>query len=111
MALRCQNDYPVCSFKYDPRKGDPEHSIKPGTLLDDIPADWICSQCRVEKIKNEKKEEIMDKYECSVCGYVYDPEQGDPENNIPPGTPFEKLPDDWTCPVCGAGKDEFNKVE
>lgn len=52
----------------------------------------------------------MAKYECTVCGYVYDPAQGDPEANIPPGTPFEKLPDSWTCPVCGAGKDEFKKL-
>jgi len=51
----------------------------------------------------------MDKYVCSVCGYVYDPEKGDPDGNIPPGTPFEKLPDDWTCPVCGAAKSEFEK--
>ncbi|MBT4512207.1 MAG: rubredoxin [Chloroflexi bacterium] len=52
----------------------------------------------------------MDKYECTVCGYVYDPEQGDSEANIAPGTPFDKLPDDWQCPVCGAAKDEFEKV-
>ena len=51
----------------------------------------------------------MDKYVCSVCGYVYDPEAGDPDNDIDPGTSFEDLPDDWTCPVCGAGKDEFEK--
>lgn len=50
-----------------------------------------------------------DKYVCNVCGYVYDPEQGDPDNGVPPGTPFEKLPEDWTCPVCGAGKDEFTR--
>lgn len=42
----------------------------------------------------------MKKYKCNVCGYVYDPETGDPSQNIPPGTPFEKLPDSWTCPVC-----------
>ncbi|MFA4837174.1 MAG: flavin reductase [Dehalococcoidia bacterium] len=60
----------------------------------------------------KKREEVvkMDKYECSVCGYIYDPEAGDPENKIPPKTPFEKLPADWTCPVCGAGKNEFHKV-
>jgi len=53
----------------------------------------------------------MSKYKCSVCGYIYDPELGDPESNIPPGTPFEKLPDGWSCPVCGAAKEEFNKME
>jgi rubredoxin len=51
----------------------------------------------------------MDKYVCQVCGYVYDPAAGDPDNGIDPGTAFGDLPDDWTCPVCGAGKDEFEK--
>jgi rubredoxin len=51
----------------------------------------------------------MDKYVCKVCGYVYDPEKGDPENGIQPNTPFENLPEDWVCPVCGAGKDMFEK--
>ena len=49
----------------------------------------------------------MDKYECTVCGYVYDPKEGDPDNGVDPGTSFGDLPDDWTCPVCGASKDEF----
>ena len=53
----------------------------------------------------------MDRYVCSVCGYVYDPAEGDPENGIEPGTKFEKLPDDWTCPVCGAEKDQFEKEQ
>lgn len=51
----------------------------------------------------------MDKYECTVCGYVYDPAIGDPDNGIAAGTRFEDLPDDWTCPVCGAAKDQFKK--
>jgi len=51
------------------------------------------------------------KYKCSVCGYIYDPEEGDPEGNIGPGTPFEELPDEWQCPVCGASKDEFDREE
>ena len=61
----------------------------------------------------EKKEAgtKMAKYECTVCGYIYDPELGDPDGGIEPGTPFEKLPDDWVCPVCGAAKSEFEKVE
>jgi len=46
---------------------------------------------------------------CDVCGYEYDPQLGDPDNGIPPGTPFEELPDDWTCPTCGAEKEFFSK--
>jgi rubredoxin len=49
----------------------------------------------------------MKKYVCKLCGYIYDPAVGDPDNNIPPGTSFEKLPSAWVCPVCGAGKEEF----
>ena len=52
----------------------------------------------------------MAKYECTVCGYVYDPAAGDPDGNIPAGTPFESLPDNWVCPVCGAAKSEFKKL-
>ena len=52
----------------------------------------------------------MAKYKCLVCGYVYDPAVGDPTSAIKPGTPFEKLPDDWVCPECGVGKDQFEKV-
>ena len=51
----------------------------------------------------------MDKYVCTVCGYVYDPEQGDPDNGVNPGTKWEDVPDDWECPVCGASKDDFEK--
>ncbi|MCX6354926.1 MAG: rubredoxin [Candidatus Aureabacteria bacterium] len=50
----------------------------------------------------------MKKYICDVCGYVYDPAEGDPENGVPKGTSFEKLPDTWVCPVCGVGKDQFS---
>lgn len=53
----------------------------------------------------------MEKYVCTACGYVYDPAEGDPDSGIEPGTPFENLPDDWTCPICGVGKDEFEKEE
>lgn len=53
----------------------------------------------------------MDKYVCDVCGYIYDPAVGDPDNGIEPGTAFEDLPEDWLCPLCGVGKDEFSKVD
>lgn len=53
----------------------------------------------------------LEKWECTVCGYIYDPEIGDPEHGIKPGTPFEALPHDWVCPVCGVPKDQFIKKE
>ncbi|MFC2021841.1 rubredoxin [Chloroflexota bacterium] len=51
------------------------------------------------------------KYRCTVCGYIYDPELGDPDGGIKPRTPFEELPDDWVCPICGASKNEFERIE
>ncbi len=55
------------------------------------------------------KEKEMDKYVCTLCGYVYDPAEGDPDNGVAAGTKWEDVPDDWECPVCGAGKDDFEK--
>ena len=54
---------------------------------------------------------IMEKYACINCGYIYDPEKGDPLEGIEPGTSFEGLPDGWLCPDCGVGKDEFELVK
>jgi len=51
----------------------------------------------------------MERWICTICQYVYDPAQGDPDRGIAPGTPFEALPEDWSCPLCGAGKDAFEK--
>lgn len=51
----------------------------------------------------------MDKYVCTVCGYIYDPELGDPDNSVEPGTKWEDVPEDYECPICGAGKDDFEK--
>jgi len=62
----------------------------------------------------EERKEVTSKvakYKCTVCGYIYDPEKGDPDGGIAPGTPFEQIPDDWVCPVCGASKDQFEKIE
>jgi rubredoxin len=53
----------------------------------------------------------MKKWICVVCDYVYDPEQGDPSQDIPPGTAFEDLPADWVCPDCGVGKEDFEELE
>ena len=53
----------------------------------------------------------MKKFKCTVCGYIYDPSKGDPDGGIAAGTAFEKLPEDWVCPVCGASKDDFEPEE
>jgi len=78
------------------------HQVKRGTTPKTAPS-YI----------EERKEvaSTMAKYRCSVCGYVYDPELGDPDGDIKPGTPFEDIPDTWVCPVCGASKDQFEKEE
>ena len=49
------------------------------------------------------------KYVCDICGYVYDPEVGDPDNGVAPGTPWEEVPEDWVCPPCSVGKDQFSE--
>ena len=54
---------------------------------------------------------LIVKYKCTLCDYVYDPEHGDPDGGIAPGTAFDDLPDDWLCPVCGAGKADFEEVQ
>jgi rubredoxin len=60
------------------------------------------------KTLNQRRKK-MDKYVCTLCGYVYDPAEGDPDNDVAPGTKWEDVPDDWECPVCGAGKEDFEK--
>jgi len=76
------------------------HIVKRGTAPKTAP-----TYIKEEKVKK------MAKYRCTVCGYIYDPEEGDPDGGIAPGTPFEEIPDDWVCPVCGAAKSDFEKVE
>jgi rubredoxin len=56
------------------------------------------------------KDRISMKYKCLVCGYIYDPQKGDPDSGVKAGTPFESLPDGWSCPVCGASKSDFAAV-
>ena len=89
------------------REGEPltyayYHQVKRGTTPKTAPS-YI----------EERKETVskMAKYQCTVCGYIYDPELGDADGGIKPGTPFEEIPDDWVCPVCGASKDQFEKIE
>jgi len=60
---------------------------------------------------NQQIYSSMKKYVCDACGYEYDPEVGDPDGGIAPGTPFEDLPEDWVCPICGVGKNEFSPAD
>lgn len=82
------------------------HEIKRGTTPKTAPS--------YVEIKNEPAaapKPAPAKYKCLVCGYIYDPAQGDPDGGIKPGTPFEAIPDNWVCPVCGADKSQFQKIE
>ena len=62
----------------------------------------------MEESSQIEEDNIMEKYVCDVCGYVYDPAVGDPENGIEPGTAWEDVAEDWVCPLCGVGKDSFS---
>ena len=53
----------------------------------------------------------MEKWKCTICGYIYDPELGDPDSGVAPGTAFKNIPDEWVCPICGASKDQFEKED
>ena len=76
---------------------------------------FSCKKCITFAIeKNEiltiKNYKIMKKHRCIPCGWIYDPAIGDPENGIAAGTPFEELPEDWACPLCGADKESFEEL-
>lgn len=80
------------------------HQVKRGSVPPEAP-----TYVKEEKEKEMKSE--FQKYQCTVCGYVYDPAQGDPDSDIAPGTAFEDIPDSWVCPVCGVTKDQFEVVK
>jgi len=88
------------------KDGDPMtyayyHQVKRGTTPKSAPS-------YVEETKKAVSSAI--KYKCNICGYIYDPEKGDPDGGVKTGTPFEAIPDSWVCPVCGAAKDMFEKA-
>lgn len=86
-----------------PMTYDYYHQEKRGTTPANAPT-FIKSEA-----PGAKKEVPMQKYRCVVCNYIYDPAAGDPDGGIKPGTPFEKIPDTWVCPICGADKSQFEK--
>jgi rubredoxin len=79
-------------------------------FTDDYPYRITTDKNRITD-KDKEHKENMQQYKCLRCGYIYDPAAGDPDNGVEPGTAFEDLPDDWVCPECGAGKDEFEPIE
>jgi rubredoxin len=84
------------------------HMVKGGKSPKTAPTYIETSQeAKLEKTEERK----MAKYKCLVCGYEYVPEEGDPDGGIAPGTAFEDIPDSWVCPVCGASKSEFEKID
>lgn len=96
----------------------PHNCIRCGKCIEACPSNCfgesdglVCSIDRDRCLLPECGKCQMKKYVCDVCGYIYDPAEGDPDNGVEPGTAFEDLPDDWECPVCGASKEEFSKEE
>ncbi len=104
-ALLLEDIPPLTYAQYHARKGAKSHPRSPTFTAASI--DPPAAAGRAEA-REEGKEKGMKKYVCDVCGYVYDPEKGEPSNGVAPGTSFEDLPDDWVCPLCGAGKDDFS---
>jgi len=88
------NEKPCMTYEY-------YHQVKRGTTPKTAPS----------YVEEKKEEPKMAKYQCTICGWVYDPAVGDPDGGIAAGTPFEKIPDDWKCPMCGAAKSDFEKVQ
>lgn len=118
---------PACWYIYDPRLGDPLARIPVGTAFEDLPEDWFCPICQLTKesfVKVTLTEQIaksidrgedlnkhkdLARYKCRACFYTYDPRVGDPAYDIPAGTAFEALPEDWLCPICMASKKYFER--
>jgi len=107
----------LCGYVYSPLRGEPHNGIPAGTPFEDLPETYICPICGMEgKGKIGKwgfDEWIPTKFVCSICGYVYDQNRGEPHRGIKAGTPFSKLPDDYRCPVCNLDpkiKSEFGPV-
>ncbi len=97
-------------------EGDPltyayYHAVKKGRAPKSAPTYLDMSQKAKGNLDDPLQEPEGMKYRCNVCGYVYDPPQGDPDSGIVAGTPFNTLPDAWVCPICGAGKEEFVKED
>jgi rubredoxin len=94
----------LCGYIYSPLRGEPHNGIPAGTAFDDLPDSYVCPVCG-QQGKGKIGKWGFDpwrptRYICSICGYVYDEKRGEPHREIRPGTKFDDLPDDYTCPVC-----------
>ncbi|WP_321505125.1 rubredoxin [uncultured Methanoregula sp.] len=107
----------LCGYIYSPLRGEPHNGIPVGTEFDDLPDSYVCPVCgqqgkgRIGKWGFEEWRPT--RYLCSMCNYVYDEKRGEPHRGIKPGTKFEDLPDDYTCPVCALDpkiRVQFGKV-
>ncbi len=107
----------VCGYVYDPEKGEPANGTPPGTDFKDLPEEWICPVCAAKKsafspVADEEQSgpALPMTWRCSVCGYEYNEDAGEPATTTPPGTRFADLTGDWRCPVCGSKKSAFFMV-
>ncbi|MBN1195311.1 MAG: rubredoxin [Methanomicrobiaceae archaeon] len=108
----------VCGYVYDEERGEPATKTPQNTRFGDLPDDWKCPVCGADTSAFEQLPEgaapgparAVTKWKCSVCGYLYDEEAGEPATDTSPHTRFGDLPDDWKCPVCGSGKNVFEPV-
>lgn len=117
MAIANRYKCRLCGYIYSPARGEPHNGIPAGTSFEDLPESYVCPICGMDgKGKIGKwgfDEWVPTRYVCTVCGYVYDQARGEPHRGIKPGTPFEKLPDTYRCPVCNLDpkiNKEFGKV-
>lgn len=103
-------DYYREKYKMLAPKNSPTYVEKEKLQNEKVPEPIIKPEPKVEN-KAKKETEDLSSYTCNICGFQYDPADGDPALGIPPGTPFEDLPDDYRCPICNAAKDYFSKNE
>lgn len=102
----CMSYLGMCTYTYDPKNGDPQRGIAPYTLFEHLPEGWTCPNCGGPWDKFDKLD-LYVCWDCPDCGYGYIADGGEPSLGIKPRTLFRDLPEDWTCPKCGAKKDRF----
>ena len=104
-------DAQILNNNYKPLTYSYYHEVIKGRSPENSPT-YSGDSHEKESVSAEPKKPGKSKlYQCTICGYIYDPEEGDPHSGIPPGTAFEDIPDDWTCPICGVSKKDFFMID